>query len=176
MNATTNSTAAEKETPAVVYCKEKVWGGWDKGMCPCSRKAVLHGYCKQHHPHTKAERNRKRAEISEAKWQNSPYMQIKRAEARIAELEAQLAEAGKATEGLRRVWAVREKDGAFDETWHTGEYDRGYMPAAYVDTWPNAAIWTERAVAKAHVEQFGGELVEFALAEVPKRDGKEAAE
>ena len=74
------------------YCKELVWQGMFSYRC--SRKAWKDGYCKQHHPDTVAERNRKAQLRYEAKWEekkaNDPWRKLEVANARIAELEEQL--------------------------------------------------------------------------------------
>jgi len=44
-------------------CKHNVYADWHTHQCP--RKAWKDGYCKQHHPDTIAERDRKRRE----KWE-----------------------------------------------------------------------------------------------------------
>lgn len=48
--------------PDTERCKKRVWGEY--GSAPCSRKAKRDGYCTQHHPDAKAERDAKR----EAEW------------------------------------------------------------------------------------------------------------
>lgn len=79
-----------KEAP--VYCKESVWQGM--ASYRCSRKAWKDGYCKQHHPDSVAERDRKAELRREEKWAehvaNDPWRKLEAANARIAELEEQL--------------------------------------------------------------------------------------
>jgi len=43
-------------------CKKQIFGDWKH--YPCSRKAVIDGYCKQHHP----DNVKKRREDSDNKW------------------------------------------------------------------------------------------------------------
>ena len=59
----------------------------------CKRKPWKDGLCKQHHPDTRAERNRKRREIADEKRKNSAWFQLGEARRRIADLERELAEA-----------------------------------------------------------------------------------
>lgn len=81
-------------------CKEKVWGDWKPRQC--SRNAVKDGYCKQHHPDTVAERNRKVKERWQAKQEASPYGQLKKAKQQIAKLVELLDEARK--RGVQGGW------------------------------------------------------------------------
>jgi hypothetical protein len=73
-------------------CKETIWQGMARYQC--SRKAWKDSYCKQHHPDTVAERNRKTNLRREAKWAeqeaNDPWRKLEVANARIAELEEQI--------------------------------------------------------------------------------------
>lgn len=72
-------------------CKEQVAGasGWRSHRC--ERRAVADGYCKQHHPDSVKARQEAAARRYEERLDASPYRQIKRLTARIAELEAELA-------------------------------------------------------------------------------------
>jgi hypothetical protein len=47
-------------------CKEHIYQGFGVRPRRCSRAAVRDGYCKQHHPDAKAERNRKSHELYRA--------------------------------------------------------------------------------------------------------------
>lgn len=70
----------------------------------CKRKPWKDGWCKQHHPDTVAERRAKNQKRYEQKHQRSPMAQLRRAneeivrlKARVAELEAEIAESGVVT-------------------------------------------------------------------------------
>jgi hypothetical protein len=69
-------------------CKETVWAGWRPKQC--SRKIWKDGYCKQHHPDSVKEREKKRDERYEAKKAKSPWRLLEKANARIKELEEEL--------------------------------------------------------------------------------------
>jgi len=71
-------------------CKEKVMRGWQIGNC--SRNAWKDGYCKQHHPLTIKERERKQKEKYDKEWENSPIRRLKRANEKIQMLESELSE------------------------------------------------------------------------------------
>lgn len=69
-------------------CKTEVWGGYRWHQCP--RNATKDGYCWQHHPDKVA----KRSKLSEKRYQreldNSPQRKLKRANAKIKELEEEI--------------------------------------------------------------------------------------
>ena len=71
-------------------CKEQVVDGWT--IRKCARAAVSDGYCKQHHP----DAVKKRREESDRRYQKqleeSPYRLLAKANERIADLEAELAD------------------------------------------------------------------------------------
>ena len=52
-------------------CKKQVWGSWT--YYQCSRKIWKDGYCKQHHPDSVKERERKRDE----KWEKQDELRDK---------------------------------------------------------------------------------------------------
>ena len=56
----------------------------------CSRYVWKDDYCKQHHPDTVAERNRKREERYEEKWKKSCWNQLREARKEIERLKTKL--------------------------------------------------------------------------------------
>ena len=75
-------------------CKKQVPGARRRGyfhMHQCSRRAVKDGLCKQHHPDAKKEREARAQKKYEEKRENSEWMQLRRAKARIVELELMVA-------------------------------------------------------------------------------------
>ena len=86
------TTLPDDYTMTTEYCSEMIWEGMARYRC--SRKIWKDGYCKQHHPDTVAERNRKADIRREAKWAeqkaNDPWRKLEVANARIAELEKQI--------------------------------------------------------------------------------------
>lgn len=90
-----------KEAMDPARCRERVagLGGWH--FHQCSRKVWKDGYCRQHHPDTVAERNRKSRELWKKKQDASPWSQLKRAMEREEVLKAELAEAKKELEYLK---------------------------------------------------------------------------
>ena len=72
-------------------CKQQVMHGYH--MVQCQRNEVTDGFCRQHHPDSVAERDRVRKIAWETKQANSIYARYASLKDRIAELEAQLAEA-----------------------------------------------------------------------------------
>lgn len=82
-------------------CKEMIWCGWH--MCQCSRKIWKDGYCKQHHPDSVKEREKKRDERYEAKKAKSPWRLLEKANARIKELEAKMKEFESEIEFLEKM-------------------------------------------------------------------------
>jgi hypothetical protein len=93
-------------------CKEMVWDSSGFHKYRCSRRGKIDGYCKQHHPDIVAERKRKREAAAEAKWQNSPHKKLERAyekidrlQARVKELETELASSIALTpDVIDRLW------------------------------------------------------------------------
>ena len=86
-------------------CKEIVYpsdryGAFHPGQC--SRRAVKDGYCKQHHPDSVAEHERKNTERFKQKQENSPYVLLSQARNRIKELEKEVKKLTEilSTEGL----------------------------------------------------------------------------
>lgn len=69
-------------------CKERVSDntGWGR-MHQCTRNATLDGFCKQHHPDSVAERDRKAIKRYEAKREASPYHKIEILMAEIKQLK-----------------------------------------------------------------------------------------
>tara|TARA_A100000171_G_scaffold53079_1_gene76398 strand:- start:65606 stop:65977 length:372 start_codon:yes stop_codon:yes gene_type:complete len=63
-------------------CRALVWpqslGGWHSKQC--SRKVWKDGFCKQHHPDTVRERNRKRVAECQGRWDNSPQVLLLKSE------------------------------------------------------------------------------------------------
>ena len=57
-------------------CKKKVGKGWDYAQC--SRKAWKDGYCKQHHPDTVVERQKRSQETWKRKQENMPVARLNR--------------------------------------------------------------------------------------------------
>ena len=58
----------------------------------CTRKIWKDGFCKQHHPNTVAERQKKQEERWKTKLDNSPWVLLGKAQKRIKELEEENAE------------------------------------------------------------------------------------
>ena len=75
------------------YCIERIFpnGRWPQPY-QCNRKIWKDGFCKQHHPDTVAERDRKSTERYEAKKKQSAWYRLDEALKRIAELEKEIAE------------------------------------------------------------------------------------
>jgi hypothetical protein len=69
-------------------CKAEVYDPLRWKHFGCRRKASKDGFCKQHHPDSVAERQRKRDEKYELEQQKSPWATIEKLKNRIAELEA----------------------------------------------------------------------------------------
>jgi hypothetical protein len=80
-------------------CKKHVYSGRrdDFRGHQCGSKAKKDGLCTIHQPEYIAERNRKAAEAYTLKWENTP---IKKANRRIAELEAENAKLRDENAGL----------------------------------------------------------------------------
>ena len=75
----------------VTRCKECVPNyGRDVGFHQCTRAAVRDGYCKQHHPDSVAERQKKSDEAWEKKQANSPLVRLSKAQEEIKSLRSQL--------------------------------------------------------------------------------------
>lgn len=71
-------------------CKKYVRGNWHSH--PCIRNTWKDGFCKQHHPDTvKARREASDKRYAEQQ-EKSPWRLLEKANARIAELEAELEE------------------------------------------------------------------------------------
>jgi hypothetical protein len=94
-------------------CKEQIWGNYRH--VGCSRKAVVDGYCKQHHP----DNVNKRREESDRKWNEKQARtplavakkNIESLEKRVKELEQEVLMSGK---HLKRVQAENE---TWQEAW-----------------------------------------------------------
>ena len=73
-----------------LFCSKRIWSGfgWES---QCKRKPWRDGWCKQHHPETKA----KRAEESRIRYEEqrkqSPLYKLEQAQKRINELEAEIS-------------------------------------------------------------------------------------
>ena len=90
-----------------VKCKAKVFDGFRWGGRGCSRNAVNDGFCKQHHPDTQKERNKKSQEKYEEKVKQSASYKLKIAteeNAKLREQNAKLVAAlGKARSTMEAV-------------------------------------------------------------------------
>lgn len=71
-------------------CKEKIYANFITHQC--ERKATKEGYCWQHHPDAVKKRQEESDKLAEEKWQNSKFMQLQRANKKIKELKAKIAE------------------------------------------------------------------------------------
>lgn len=71
-------------------CAEKVFEGFH--FHRCNRNAWKDGYCKQHHPETVKARREASAKRYAEQQEKSPWRLLEKANARIAELEAELQE------------------------------------------------------------------------------------
>lgn len=69
-------------------CKEGIWDNWHKYQC--SRNIWKDGYCKQHHPDSVKEREKKRDERYKEQQEKSPWRQLEEAKIRIKDLEGEL--------------------------------------------------------------------------------------
>lgn len=71
-------------------CKESVmWDSWHSSQC--TRKIWKDGYCKQHHPDSVKARRVASDKRWEEKRKQQPWYQLRMAQTRIAELEAEVA-------------------------------------------------------------------------------------
>ena len=70
-------------------CKALVWRGHHKSSC--SRSATRDGYCKQHHPDSVLERDRKSEEVYQLRRKACPAYQLGVARKVINEATARLA-------------------------------------------------------------------------------------
>jgi len=68
-------------------CTARIWDGFHDYRC--SRTATKDGFCWQHHPHAKIERQKKSQERFLEQQKNSPYEKLRQCERRNAELEAE---------------------------------------------------------------------------------------
>ena len=101
--------AARQQCKQEVHDRQSSWPRFHQ----CRRKAVKDGYCKQHHPDTVAERERKSKERWDKKWANSPTVRLRKAEEEIKGLKAQLD----AVKGLPKYdWAEVARYGARHDT------------------------------------------------------------
>lgn len=69
-------------------CKETVWNNFNNYQC--SRNAWKDGFCKQHHPDSVKERERKTDERWKQKQANSPWTRLKEAREEIEELKDEI--------------------------------------------------------------------------------------
>jgi len=72
------------------FCSKRIWHGF-ASESQCKRKVWRDGWCKQHHPETKA----KRAEESRIRYEEqrkqSTWYKLEQAQKRINELELEIA-------------------------------------------------------------------------------------
>lgn len=75
-------------------CKKIVYGShwWHRHQC--LRNVWKNGYCKQHHPDSVKERERKSEERWKKKQENSLWNQLTKARQKIKELEEKIKELG----------------------------------------------------------------------------------
>lgn len=71
-------------------CRAKVWKNWN--YYNCTRKAVLDGYCKQHHPDSVSKRREESHKRYQEQWENSTIRRLEKAIERIKALEAEIEE------------------------------------------------------------------------------------
>lgn len=72
-------------------CKETVWDRHVWHQQQCSSYVWKDGYCKQHHPDTVKERNRKSEERFKEEMENSPWARLRRANKEIEELKQKIS-------------------------------------------------------------------------------------
>lgn len=84
-------------------CKETVWDAKSWHKYQCSRKAVKDGYCKQHHPDSVAERQRKAEAAYEEKRKKEPWFIVGELRKKVEQKDAEIAALNKTIARLRLV-------------------------------------------------------------------------
>lgn len=69
-------------------CSKKVWDHWKYRNC--SRFAIKDGFCKQHHPDSVKERERKTEERYKREQRNSPWTMLANAKKEIEDLKDEI--------------------------------------------------------------------------------------
>lgn len=80
-------------------CKAAVYNTLQWRFFQCQRKKKKDGWCFQHHPDAEKKRTQERKERWEAQWANRPEERLRKANERIKELEAEVADLQRRLEG-----------------------------------------------------------------------------
>ena len=134
-----------------VMCKEQVWhqsGQWGR-QHRCTRKAWKDGYCKQHHPDSVKERNKKSIEKyrkqQEYRLEHSPQALIEKANKENAALRTKLQQAEE-----ERDRAMRAADGARERA--TRWQETAECEADGLEHWKSACESSKAALAAKEKE------------------------